>query len=714
MTTLTLVLLGSLATFLSRPAVAREDSFEPNDTPEQATSLPASTPLESWISTSSDEDWYVFQLNVDQEISILVSSVPADYDAELYWVNPSNSQFEFIAASEGEGTSNEGFTGTAQAAVYYVVVYGFEGANNPNDSYLIQANYTGGGGNVAPTVSVVAPNGGEQWMVGSVQQVQLTLTDPDDSQLALTLEYSTNGGTNWSPITSGNFAPGNFSFGWTIPNQPSTQARVRATVNDGEATGTDTSNANFAIVGAPTGTNTLDVTDASGASGTQVTIGLTLANESVVKGIQTDLLFNNTVATFVGATATSRGLGMTVDAQTGSTGARVVMAFENTSTLAAGAGTVANLTFQLVGGSGTSTNVTLSGAVLSGPNAENLSVTTGSGILTVSGGGSNTPPAVTVVSPNGGETLVAGSQHTIQYTATDANSDPLTIGLEYSTNAGTNWNPIASGLSNTGSFAWTVPNTATTSGRVRVTANDGQASTTDQSNASFTITTTSGGNQVALGSAAGANGETVMIPVTLTNDSAVKAIQFDVTMGNTSVASFLGASAAQRGLGMTVDAQAGPTGARVVLFFENASTLPAGSGVVANLSYRLTGAQNSSSTLVPASIVLSDPDANPLTATGVNGSINVTTGPKGAPALQVVALKNPGRTRTVQVFVVVENGSGSPPTVTAGGQTVSMTAMGGGRFQGLFFANGSASNVTITANDTNGAGTGTGSVTVTF
>ena len=60
----------------------------------------------------------------------------------------------------------------------------------------------------------------------------------------------------------------------------------------------------------------------SGDSGTQVTVPLTLDNEDVVKGIQTDVIFDDAVATFVSAAAAGRGLGMTVDAQTGPTGVR--------------------------------------------------------------------------------------------------------------------------------------------------------------------------------------------------------------------------------------------------------------------------------------------------------------------------------------------------------------------------------------------------------
>ena len=273
-----------------------------------------------------------------------------------------------------------------------------------------------------------------------------------------------------------------------------------------------------------------------------------------------------------------------------------------------------------------------------------------------------------------------------QYTATDIDGQTLTIDLEYSTNGGGSWQAIASDLSNESTFAWTVPNTATTGGRVRVTADDGQATTQDQSDGNFTITTSSGGNELAVGSASGANGTEVTVPLDLSNDTVVKALQADIIMSN----ACSGPIRERGGFGTGARHVGGCPGGgnrcvRVVLHFENASTLAAGSGTVATLTYRLTGSQNSNTTLAPADIILSDPDANEIPATGVNGSLTVTTGPADAPAVQVAALKNPGRTRTVQVFVIVENGSGSAPSVTAGSTSVTMTDMGGGMYQGMVF-----------------------------
>jgi M6 family metalloprotease-like protein len=102
-------------------------------------------------------------------------------------------------------------------------------------------------------------------------------------------------------------------------------------------------------------------------------------------------------------------------------------------------------------------------------------------------------PSITVTYPNGGETL-SGSA-TITWTATDP--DPgetalLDIDLEYSSNGGGSWNPIATGESNDGSYLWDVSGLGDGSNYlVRATATDTTGrDDSDQSDAVFTILNT--------------------------------------------------------------------------------------------------------------------------------------------------------------------------------------------------------------------------------
>lgn len=93
-------------------------------------------------------------------------------------------------------------------------------------------------------------------------------------------------------------------------------------------------------------------------------------------------------------------------------------------------------------------------------------------------------PAIIVGSPNGNETWEAGTARNITWSNTSF-SDP--VNLEYSLDGGANWNVIASNVANTGAYAWSIPTTPTTQGRVRVSdAADNDPA--DASNNNFTIT----------------------------------------------------------------------------------------------------------------------------------------------------------------------------------------------------------------------------------
>lgn len=96
-------------------------------------------------------------------------------------------------------------------------------------------------GSPPPTdaVTVTYPNGGETLTAGTSVNITWTWTG---SFTTVALDYSLDGGANWTVITSSTANDG--SEPWTLPSNATTQGRVR--VRGGTAT--DTSNANFTIV----------------------------------------------------------------------------------------------------------------------------------------------------------------------------------------------------------------------------------------------------------------------------------------------------------------------------------------------------------------------------------------------------------------------------------------------------------------------------------
>ena len=106
------------------------------------------------------------------------------------------------------------------------------------------------------------------------------------------------------------------------------------------------------------------------------------------------------------------------------------------------------------------------------------------------GGGGGTG-SVTVTAPNGGESWAGGSVHSLTWTSSGVSN----VKLEYTLN-GSTWSVItASTPASAGSYAWTVPNSATTAAKVRVT-DAANAAVTDASNASFTITVATPGQVI--------------------------------------------------------------------------------------------------------------------------------------------------------------------------------------------------------------------------
>jgi hypothetical protein len=103
------------------------------------------------------------------------------------------------------------------------------------------------------------------------------------------------------------------------------------------------------------------------------------------------------------------------------------------------------------------------------------------------------PPSVTVTAPNGGESWVGSTVHTVTWLATD-NVGVVSVDLYYRDGATAPWAQIGANLTNNGSFSWFVHNTPTTASKVRVVARDAASNVgADTSNANFTIVRQPGG-----------------------------------------------------------------------------------------------------------------------------------------------------------------------------------------------------------------------------
>jgi len=126
-------------------------------------------------------------------------------------------------------------------------------------------------------------------------------------------------------------------------------------------------------------------------------------------------------------------------------------------------------------------------------NVTNVTISEIQGHVVPSTGTDTTPPNVTVLAPNGGETLTGNAPTTVQWTAADP-SGIAAIDIFLSDDGGTTWRPVALAVSNSGTFTLFPPNRPTTQALVRIEALDNAFNRgADQSDAWFTVVSPPGG-----------------------------------------------------------------------------------------------------------------------------------------------------------------------------------------------------------------------------
>ncbi len=278
-------------------------------------------------------------------------------------------------------------------------------------------------------LTLTRPNGGENWLMGSTQTIAWTSTGAIDR---VRLEFSPDGGATWNEIAAD--APNSGSFAWTLPNTLTTDARVRIS-DAADGTPADESDAAFAIVDA-----VLTVTAPNGGeewfAGKLHTITWTSMGTIAAVRLEYSTDGGNSWTEIAGAAANTGSFLWTVpDIYTTDALVRISDAGDGIPF------DVSDAVFSIV------------------------------------------KEQLTIVSPNGGETLSSGMVAPIVWTS----SGPIgNVRLEYSINNGGSWAVITISAPNTGSFDWQVPDVLTFNALVRISdAADGNP--TDVSDAVFTI-----------------------------------------------------------------------------------------------------------------------------------------------------------------------------------------------------------------------------------
>jgi hypothetical protein len=96
-------------------------------------------------------------------------------------------------------------------------------------------------------------------------------------------------------------------------------------------------------------------------------------------------------------------------------------------------------------------------------------------------------PEIRLLSPNGGEQFPATGRRTVNWTARDADGDPLIFALQYSPDNGQTWQMLASQLRELSYDVDVAQLPGSTQARIRVVASDGVNTSRDMSDAAFTV-----------------------------------------------------------------------------------------------------------------------------------------------------------------------------------------------------------------------------------
>ncbi|MCI0513821.1 choice-of-anchor D domain-containing protein [candidate division KSB1 bacterium] len=316
-----------------------------------------------------------------------------------------------------------------KSQVWIAFIFQSDGSNNYKgafvDDIVLQKNVT-----TPEEIIVTSPNGGEIWAGGSTHNITWTSSGTSGT---VKIEYSTNSGTNWTPIASSTADDG--TYAWTIPGTQSTNCLVKITDTDGNPS--DQSDGTFEIrvesftVTAPNGGEIWDAGSTQNitwtSSGTSGTVKIEYSTDS--------------------------GSGWT--------------------TITPGVTNVGTYAWTIPNTPSVYCFVKLT-------DSDGYPSDQSNNVFTIR----RLTESITVTSPNGGENWIVGSNHDLTWASTGTSG---TVKIDYSTNNGSSWTTIRSSTPDDGRFTWTVPNapTATPTCLIRITDTDGSIS--DVSDAPFTI-----------------------------------------------------------------------------------------------------------------------------------------------------------------------------------------------------------------------------------
>jgi hypothetical protein len=377
------------------------------------------------ISPNGGENWTVGSPANITWTSNNIASIKIQYTTNngVSWINIAN-----VTASAGSYTW---FIPNTPSTDCKVLISDVSNAllNDESDSVFTISPFS------LPALEIMAPNGGENWEVGSTHSITWSSNDVD----SIKIDYSTNSGINWINIIPSVAAEtGNYS--WDIPNTPSTDCKVLLS---------DVSNALL-------NSQSTDVFTIEAPVSPVITVTSPNGGEDWETGSSHEITWISNEVTNVKIEYSING---------GTNWINIIQS------LAAEPG---NYSWTIPNTPSANCKILVSDVSNALINDQSNDVFT----ISVS-----SSPVITVTSPNGNENWPVGSSHSIAWIS----SNVTNVKIDYSTNNGTNWiNIVSSTPASAGSYSWTTPNTPSTSCKVMI-SDVANALINDQSNNVFTL-----------------------------------------------------------------------------------------------------------------------------------------------------------------------------------------------------------------------------------
>jgi hypothetical protein len=284
----------------------------------------------------------------------------------------------------------------------------------------------------SPYITVISPNGGEEWNVDSLYDITWTSGGTSGN---VKIEYSTNNGGSWNEEIAS--TPDDGSYSWTIPNIPSDSCIVRVSDTDGDPT--DVSNSIFTI-----SEPYITITSPNGGEEWYV-----------------DSLYDITWTSF----ATSGNVKIEYSTDNGNSWNEEI------------ASTPDNGSY-----SWTIPNIPSDSCLVRVSDTDGDLSDVSNSIFTIL-----KTPNITVTSPDGGEEWYVDSLYDITWLSENTSGN---VKIEYSTDNGSSWTEEIASTPDDGSYSWTIPDAPSVNCLVSVSDADGDPA--DESDAVFTIAVASG------------------------------------------------------------------------------------------------------------------------------------------------------------------------------------------------------------------------------